>query len=164
MLTCSSRSSFPVLSTILCRTCISSLHIIMFSFGSPTSFQTSLVAQLVKNPPAMQDIQVWSLGREDPREKEMATHSCILAWEIPWVEEPGGPQSMGSQVSDIATKPLLAVSSPLPLQYGMIQTARRKEMFTASAVVTILWCHLKQEEKRKRNNYIAVCLISVNSE
>ena len=43
----------------------------------------------------MQDTQVRSLGREDPREKEMATHSSILAWEIPWTEEPGGLQSMG---------------------------------------------------------------------
>ena len=48
----------------------------------------------VKNPPAMQEIRVQSLGREDPLEKEMATHSSILAWEIPWTEEPGGLQSM----------------------------------------------------------------------
>ena len=49
----------------------------------------------------MQETQVQSLGREDPRdpEKEMATHSSILAWEIPWTEEPGGLQSMGSQKS-----------------------------------------------------------------
>ena len=45
----------------------------------------------------MQEMQVWSLGREDPLEKEMAAHSSILAWEIPWTEEPGGLQSMGSQ-------------------------------------------------------------------
>ena len=45
----------------------------------------------------MQDTQVGSLGREDPLEKEMATHSSILAWRIPWTEEPGGLQSMGSQ-------------------------------------------------------------------
>ena len=54
----------------------------------------------VKNPPAMkemQEIQVWSLGWEDPLEKEMATHYSNLAWEIPWTEEPGGLQSMGSQ-------------------------------------------------------------------
>ena len=43
--------------------------------------------------------QVWSLGQEDPLEKEMATHSSILAWEIPWTEEPGGLKSMGSQKS-----------------------------------------------------------------
>ena len=58
---------------------------------------TSLVAQSVKNPLAMKDTWVRSLGQEDPLEKEMATHSSILAWEIPWKEEPGGLQSMGSQ-------------------------------------------------------------------
>ena len=55
---------------------------------------------VVKNPPAMQERQemhVWSLGWEDPLEKELATHSSIFAWEIPWKEEPGGLQSMGSQ-------------------------------------------------------------------
>ena len=57
----------------------------------------SLVAQLVKNPPVMQEIQIRSLGDEDPLEKKMATHSNILAWEIPWTEEHGGLQSMGSQ-------------------------------------------------------------------
>ena len=56
-----------------------------------------LVAQMVKNLPAMQETQVHSLGQEDPLEKEMATHSSILAWEIPWMEEPGELQSMGSQ-------------------------------------------------------------------
>ena len=45
----------------------------------------------------MQEILVWSLGQEDPLEKEMATYSSILAWEMPWTEEPGGLQSMGSQ-------------------------------------------------------------------
>ena len=55
------------------------------------------MAQLVKNLPAMQEIQVQSLGWEDLLEKEMATHSSILAWRIPWTEDPGGLQSMGSQ-------------------------------------------------------------------
>ena len=58
---------------------------------------TSLVAQTVKRLPAMQETQVQSLGREDPLEKEMATHSSTLAWKIPWMEEPGRLQSMGSQ-------------------------------------------------------------------
>ena len=57
----------------------------------------SLVAQTVKNLPAMQKTQVWSLGQEDPLEKEMAPHSSILAWRIPWTEKPGGLQSMGLQ-------------------------------------------------------------------
>ena len=51
----------------------------------------------VKSLPAMQEMQVQSLGQEDPLEKEMATHSRILAWKIPWTEEPGGLQSMGLQ-------------------------------------------------------------------
>ena len=55
------------------------------------------IAQLVKNLPAMQEIWVLFLGREDPLEEEMATHSNILAWRIPWTEDPGRPQSMGSQ-------------------------------------------------------------------
>ena len=49
-----------------------------------------LVVQLVKNPPAMQDTWIQSLGQEDPLEKEMATYSSILAWRIPWTEEPCG--------------------------------------------------------------------------
>ena len=52
-------------------------------------FRASLVAQRVKNLPVKWEIPVWSLGREDPLEKEMATHSSILAWRIPWTEEPG---------------------------------------------------------------------------
>ena len=55
---------------------------------------------VVKNPHAKQETGVWSLGREDPLEKEMPTYPGILAWEIPWTEEPGGLQSMGSQESD----------------------------------------------------------------
>ena len=59
--------------------------------------RTSLVAQMVKCLPTMQETWVRSLGREDPLEKEMATHSSTLAWRIPWMEEPGGLQCMGSQ-------------------------------------------------------------------
>ena len=52
---------------------------------------------MVKNLPALQETQVQSLGQEDPLEEDMAAHSGILAWRIPWTEEPGGLQSMGSQ-------------------------------------------------------------------
>ena len=55
------------------------------------------MAQIVKHLPAMQEMWVGSLGGEDPLEKEMAAHSSILAWGIPWTEEPGGILSMGSQ-------------------------------------------------------------------
>ena len=56
---------------------------------------------VVKNPHAMQETGVWSLGQEDPLEKEIAVHPGILAWEIPWTGEPGGLQSMGSQELDM---------------------------------------------------------------
>ena len=57
----------------------------------------SLVAQMVKSLPAVQETQVWSLDQGDPLEKAMAAHSSVLAWRIPWIEEPGGLQSRGSQ-------------------------------------------------------------------
>ena len=60
-------------------------------------FLQFMVTQMVKNPPAVQETRVRSLGREDPLEKGMATHSSVLAWGIPWTEEPGGVQSMGWQ-------------------------------------------------------------------
>ena len=67
----------------------------------------SLVAQIVKNLTEMQEIQVQSLGQKDPLEKGMATPSSILAWGIPWIEEPGGVQSMEVQsrtrLSDLHT-------------------------------------------------------------
>ena len=66
--------------------------------GSSFCFnRASLVTQMVKSLPAMRETWVQSLGREDPLEKEMATHSSTLAWEIPWMEEPDRLQSMGSQ-------------------------------------------------------------------
>ena len=58
---------------------------------------TSLVAQMVKRLPTIQETQVQSLGQEDLLEKEMATHSSLHTWKIPWTEEPGGLQAMGSQ-------------------------------------------------------------------
>ena len=63
----------------------------------PSPLFVSLVAQMVKPLPTVRETQVQSLGREGPLEKEMATHSSILAWRIPWMEEPGGLWSMGSQ-------------------------------------------------------------------
>ena len=67
-------------------------------FVSLRNIRASLVAQTVRNLPAMHETRVRSLGREDPLEKEMATHSSIVAWRIPWTEEPGGLQFMGSQL------------------------------------------------------------------
>ena len=65
--------------------------------GNIIQIRASLVVQRLKRLPAMWETWVRSLGREDPLEKEMATHSSILAWRIPWTEEPRGLQSMGLQ-------------------------------------------------------------------
>ena len=65
--------------------------------GSFFTTGASLVAQRLKRLPAMPETWVRSLGQEDPLEKEMATHSSILAWRTPWIEEPGGLQPTGSQ-------------------------------------------------------------------
>ena len=82
-------------SLILCKPNASQNH----SLGKVKRkyLSVSLVAQEVKNLLAMRETQVQSLGQEDALEKEMATHSCILAWRISWREEPGGLQSLGSQ-------------------------------------------------------------------
>ena len=66
-------------------------------FGFLMPLSSSLVAQTVKNLPAMQETCIQSLGQENPLEKGMAIHSSILAWRVPWTEEPGGLQSVGSQ-------------------------------------------------------------------
>ena len=68
------------------------------SNGNPLQYSwTSLVAQMVKHLCTMRETQVQSLGWENTLEKEMATHASTIAWKIPWTEEPGGLQSMGSQ-------------------------------------------------------------------
>ena len=96
------RKSFPNNSTHLSlfpksrvyRTHVSPVRVVvLFSL----SVLISLVAQMVKHLPAMQETRVQSLGREDPLEKEMAIHSCTLAWKIQWTEEPERLQCMGSQ-------------------------------------------------------------------
>ena len=79
---------------------INLLRIYCIAQGTIFNILQSLVAQLVKNLPAMQETGVRSLGQEDLLEKKMATHFSILAWEIPWTEEPSGLQSIGSQKSD----------------------------------------------------------------
>ena len=73
--------------------CVPSL---LFTWGQ-TMVAPFLVAQTAKRLPTMWETQVWSLGREDPLEKEMATHSCTFDWKVPWTEDPGRPHSMGSQ-------------------------------------------------------------------
>ena len=89
-----------------------------YSFSiNPSNEYSGLIslAQRLKCLPAMRETWIQSLGREDPLEKEMATHSSILAWRIPWMEEPGGLQSMGSQRvgHDWVTSLSLSISPPV---------------------------------------------------
>ena len=76
----------------------------------PGSTRASLVAQMVKNLPAMQETQVQSLGQEDPLEKRMATHSSLPAWGVPWTEEPGKLQSVGLSELDTTDRLTLSLS------------------------------------------------------
>ena len=102
-----------------------------------------LIAQSGKNLPAIQETWVWFLGREDPLEKEMATHSSILAWRILWIEEPGMLQSMGvTRVRhNLATK-------PPPVKF-ICQDRKKKtkclsQWFTHSTyAIHICWCELR---------------------
>ena len=75
----------------------------------------------LKNLPAMQETRVWSPGREDPLEKEMATHCSILAWETPWTEEPGGLQFMESQESDTSEQLNSNQESSLEQRYTFLR-------------------------------------------
>ena len=93
------------------RVCLSSGTTTRIFFNDPLCFPVkffwlkhsqsfswaSLVAQIVKCLPTLQETWVWSLGQENPLEKEMVIHSSSLAWKIPWIEEPGRLQSVGSQ-------------------------------------------------------------------
>ena len=99
---CSASPEHPLLSfnILLCKTVIIipvvPLYVYMYLYGD------SLVAQMVKNPPAMQETWVWSLVWEDQLQKGMATHCIVLTWRIPWTEEPDGLQYMGHKELDMA--------------------------------------------------------------
>ena len=105
------KKTFVILQCSILKSTITEIHCLACMFTSLKvcnlkifwrARETSQMAQWVKNLPSiclqeMQETQVWSLGWEDPLEEGMATHSNILAWRIPWTEEPGGLQSTGSQ-------------------------------------------------------------------
>ena len=97
----------------------------------------SLVAQTVKRLPTMWETRVWSLGREDPLEKEMATHSGVLAWKIPWTEETGRLQSMGSQRigHNWATSPHLLLGRKAVTNLGRILKSRDMTLLTKVCLV-----------------------------
>ena len=108
---------------------------------------------MVKNPPAMQEMQVRSLGQEDPLEEEMATHSSILAWRILWTEEPDGLQSMGSQrvENDLVTKHTCWYIEIQLVSHTAVTTSNVGK-FTSVLIICLLFstnksCHL--EKKRQ---------------
>ena len=115
------------------RSNASSIKVLSWDF-----YWVFLVAQLVKNPPAVQETQAQSLHGEDPLEKEMATHSSILVWKIPWTEEPGRLQSMGSQRvgHDLATKPPPWDSSNLVSSLGSILNSSSLAISTISVATS----------------------------
>ena len=76
------------------------------------------MAQIVKNLPAMQETQVPSLGQEEPLEKGMATHSSILAWRIPWTEEPGGLQSTAKSCLTLATTWTMTLQASICMEFS----------------------------------------------
>ena len=110
-----------------------------------------LVAQLVKNPPAVQETWVRSLGWEDPLKKGMATHSSILAWRTPWTGEPGGLHSMGSQRvgHDWATNTTMTVSETILFIFSLAyyyhllleyQLYRNRDLgFLFNFFISIVW-------------------------
>ena len=104
----------------------------------PFSFGTSLVAQMVKDPPAMQDTQVRSLGGEDPLEKGMATHCSILAWRIPWTEE---PHLWGCKKLDMTEQLTLSLLLTL-LKFWIFQDILRPLLFLSCPQVQSWKYHL----------------------
>ena len=86
-----------------------------------------MVAQMVKNPPAKQEAHVWSLHWEDSLEKEMATHFSILAWEIPWTEEPGGLHAVHGGLKESEMTEQL--------------TLQRLVIYSPSTDRALFWCH-----------------------
>ena len=98
------------------------------------------MAQTVKRLPTMRETQVRSLGREDPLEKEMAIHSSTIAWKIPWTEEPGRLQFMGSQsqtrLSDFT---LECAKGNKSMVYAMNRTSRHLEISAWEREITLAW-------------------------
>ena len=112
---------------------------------------------MVKNPPAMQEMQVQSLGQEDPLEEEMATHSSILAWRIPWTEEPGGLQSMGSQrvENDLVSKHTCWYTEIQLVSHTAVTTSNVAK-FTSVLIICLLFYTNKSGhlEKKKDNLFL----------
>ena len=118
----------------------------------------SLVAQRIKHLPAMRETQVQSLGWEDPLEKEIAAHSSILAWEIPWTQEPGGLQSTGSQRvgHEHSFMCLLAISMSSSVQCFFMS-------FLYFLIVLLLWSFESSLYSLDTNSLFDMCFINIFS-
>ena len=117
------------------------LSIFVFMDTIPSTYRASLVAQTVKHLPTMRETRVQSLGREVPLEKEMATHSSILAWKIPWMEEPGRLQSMGSQIVGHDWVTSLHFTYWAPREYSLLKCTCNSHQDKSCA-----------EQKKKKNS------------
>ena len=115
--------------------------------------RASLVAQMVKNLLAVQESQLRSRGREDPLEEGKATHSSILAWRIPWTEEPGGLQSMGSQRARHDWSDLECIHAPRPeaRPNASLKTALEQKPFVPC--VEEHWSRLENELTAETDEY-----------
>ena len=126
-----------------------------------------LSGSVVKNPSAIQETRFWSLGWEDPLEEKMATHSSILAWKIPWTDEPGGLQSMGPQRVGYNWGTLEGNGSPLqysclenPVDRGawwaavhrVVQSQTRLKQLSSSSRGT--WAHLMSRENHVKKKKV----------
>ena len=119
--------------------------------------QSSLVAQRLKPLPAMQETRVWSLGREDPLEKEIVTHSSILAWRIPWMEKPGRLQSTGSQRvgHDWAASLTYLLRAIAVVMYGCESwTVKKPECQRINAFELWCWRRLPWTERRSNQSIL----------
>ena len=96
------------------------------------------MAQTLKNPPAMQETWVQSLGQEDPLEKGMATHSSVLAWRIPWIEEPGRLQSMGHKELDMTEQVTLSAFFIVQLSHPYMTTRKIKALTIQTMVGKVM--------------------------
>ena len=126
---------------------------ICFTVELGESCRASLVAQTVKHLPTTGETQVQSLGQEDPLEKKMATHSSVLAWKIPWTEEPGRLQSMGSQrighdwatsLSFLFLFCLAQASGVIELLRGQLCNYTEVSLWKSGSLPTYHYCDLGQ--------------------
>ena len=108
---------------------------------------------VVKKLPTMQEMQGWSLGRVDPPEKEMANHSSILAWKIPWTEEPGGLQSLGSQRvrHDWVTEHVRMTPCELPVGNGIERKPTRDVLESYRTLHEAIWTHRAKVSDRTKD-------------